>query len=144
MLRSFGLVLGCLLAGGCAYLTPVSSLISTPQNGPPPLQVHEQTSVKLAQNDFALVKTNVVGRSKGLSLFGLITIYPATVTKVVSRMYGAAQMKPGESQTLAHLIIEQTSTFWILFSIPKVEVSADIVEFKSYSPRAPPAAPDGE
>jgi len=76
-----------------------------------------------------LVKTNVLGKSKGFSLLGLITIYPATLTKAMNRMYSAAQMTPGQPQTLAHLIIEQSSSYWILFGIPQVQVRADIVQF---------------
>lgn len=118
-----------LLMSGCAALAPMSSLITPLTSGAPPLQVHEQTSVKLAEGDFVLIKTNVWGRSKGFSLLGLITIYPATLTKAMTRMYAAAQMRPGRPQTIAHLIIEQTSSYYVLFGIPKVDARADIVEF---------------
>ncbi len=57
--------------------------------------------------------------------------YPATLSKAMQRMYAAAQMQPGQPQSIAHLVVEQTSSYYILFGIPKVEVRADIVEFKS-------------
>jgi Family of unknown function (DUF6567) len=122
-------VLG-LLMSGCAALTPVNSSFGSLLGGHPPTEVHEQTSVNLAQGNFVLVKTNVVGRSKGFSLLGFITIYPATLTTAMSRMYAAAQMHPGEPQSVANLIVEHSGSFWILFGIPKVEVHADIVEFR--------------
>ena len=140
MLRTFALMLGCLLVGGCAELAPVGSLISTPRSGSPPLQVHDQTIVKLEEGNFALVRTNVMGRSKGFSLLGFITIYPATLGKAVNRLYGAAQLRPGEPQFVANLIIEHSSSFWILFGIPRTEVHADIVEFRP----APPASVRGK
>lgn len=118
-----------LLLSGCASLVPLTSLISTP-TGPPPIQVHDETSVKLQEGNFELVKTNVVGRSKGFSLLGIVTIVPATINKAMGRFYGAAQMEKGQSQTLAHLIIEQTSSYYILFGIPEVDVRADIVRFE--------------
>jgi hypothetical protein len=99
------------------------------------LQVHEQTSVKLAQDNFVLVRTNVVGRSRGFSLLGLITIYPATLNKAMNRLYVAAQMREGQPQTVAHLVVEQSSSYYILFGIPEVDARADIVEF------TPEAAP---
>src|SRR5438132_14381089 len=128
MIRVFMvLVLGLFLTG-CAAIAPLTLLSHAP-GGAPPLQVHEQTSVKLAQDNFTLVRTNVWGQSKGFSLLGFITIYPATLTKAMTRMYGTAEMHPGQPQTMAHMIIEQTSSYWILFSIPRIEVRADIVEF---------------
>ncbi len=120
----------CFLVTGCAALTPVTSLLTTLPGGAPPLQVHEETRVDLAGNNFDLVKTNVWGQSKGFSLLGLITIVPPTLTKAMQRMYAAAQMSPGRAQSIAHLVIEQTSSYYILFGIPKIDVRADIVEFK--------------
>ena len=120
---------GASLLSGCAAITPFSSLVIAP-TGPPPLQVHEETSVKLARDNFLLIKTNVLGRSRGFSLLGILTIYPATLTKAMSRLYAGAQMHPGQPQTVAHLVIEQTGSYWILFGIPEVDVRADIVEFK--------------
>ena len=149
MLRCMFLLAAASLLGGCAALVPLSSLVSAP-TGPPPLQVHEQTSVKLARDNFFLVKTNVLGRSKGFSLLGIITIYPATLTKAMNRLYAKAEMRPGHPQTVAHLVIEQTSSFYLLFGIPEVDVRADIVEFRPKSrrlprpePKPPPNPPDG-
>ena len=126
------LALGPLIAG-CAAIAPLGPLLEgTPHGGGgQPLQVHEQTSVKLAQDNFVLVKTNVWGQSKGFSLLGFITIYPATLTKAMARMYASAEMAPGRPQTVAHLVIEQSSSYYILFGIPQVRVRADIVEFNS-------------
>jgi hypothetical protein len=76
----------CTLLSGCASVVPLSSLLSTP-TGATPLQVHDETQVQLTQDDFVLVKTNVLGRSRGFSLLGLITIYPATLTKAMSQLY---------------------------------------------------------
>ena len=124
------LLLPVLLMTGCAALLPFSSLIGNPQGSGPSVQVHEQTSVNLAADNFVVVKTNVMGESLGFSLLGLITIYPATLTKAMSRMYASAQIEPGQPQTLAHLIVERSSSYWILFGLPKVEVRSDIVAFR--------------
>ena len=56
----------------------------------------------------------------------------------------------GEPQTIAHLIVERSSSYWILFGIPKVEAHADIVEFRpavntgerARPKRPPPEPPD--
>lgn len=130
MVKGILLVVPCALLSGCAAVAPLGSLISTPQSGPPPLQVHEETTVSLARDNFSLMKTNVLGQSEGFSLLGIITIVPPTLTKAMNRMYASAEMEPGQPETVAHLVIEQTSSYWILFGIPKIEVRADIVEFK--------------
>ena len=138
MIRVLLALVCCLLLSGCAALVPLSSLLTTPSTATPPVQVHEQTAVKLAENNFVLVKTNVVGSSRGFSLLGVLTIQPATLNTAMNRLYAAAQFQPGRPQTIAHLVMEQTSSYWILFGIPRIDVRADIVEFVPTRPPPPP------
>ena len=139
MIRVLPGLVCCILLNGCAALVPLSSLLTTPSTGTPPVQVHEETAVKLAEDNFVLVKTNVVGSSRGFSLLGILTIQPATLNTAMNRLYAAAQLQPGRPQSIAHLVIEQTSSYWILFGIPRIDVRADIVEF--VPPRRPPPPP---
>jgi hypothetical protein len=103
--------------------------------------VHDETSVRLGSDNFVLVKTNVVGRSHGFSLLGIITIVPATLNKAMNRLYANADMRPGQPQTVSHLLIEQTSSYFILFGIPQVDVRADIVQFRPPAPGPVPPNP---
>ena len=130
MYWSLGLVVACLLLNGCAAALPLTSMIGSPLNNPPPLQVHEQTAVTLDRDNFEIVHTNAYGRSRGFALFGIFTIVPATLTTAVKRLYASAEVPVGQPQTLAHLIIERSSSYYLLFSIPKVEVLADIIEYR--------------
>lgn len=130
MFRGLALLAVCILLSGCAAVLPMSSSFSSLLDGRAPSDVHEQTGVNLSQANFVLVKTNVMGWSRGFSLLGLITIVPPTVSQATSRMYGSAQMRLGGAQTMANLIVERSSSYWILFGIPKVEVHADVVEFR--------------
>lgn len=123
------LLAGCLLMSGCAALVPAGSVVGPLLGATPALQATEQTNVKLARDNFVLVKSNVVGRSKGFSLLGLVTICPATATEAMTRLYAAADMRPGEPKTVAHLTVERSSSYWVLFGIPQVEVHADVVQF---------------
>ncbi len=125
-------------------MVPLSPLLSGAHgNSAPPLQVHEETRVSLERGNFSLVRTNVWAQSRGFSLLGFITIYPATLSKAMGRLYSHAGMQPGHAQTISHLVIEQTSSYYILFGIPKVEVRADIVEFgpEVQNPSAPATIP---
>jgi len=130
MIRGLILLAVGLLLGGCAGVAPLSPSFGSLLGGHPPPDVHEQTSVSLSQANFVLVKTNAVGVSKGFSLLGIITIYPATLSRAVERMYASAEMRYGKPQTVADLLVEHSSSYWILFGIPKVEVHADVVEFR--------------
>jgi len=73
------------------------------------VQANTHTVVNLSEGNYVVVKTNVVGRSKGFSLLGLITIYPATTTKAMGRLYAEAGMQEGRAKTVAHLVIEPSS-----------------------------------
>lgn len=114
---------------GCASVAPLTSALTgaAPSTS---LEVHTQTSVKLDDANFITLRTNVVGSSKGFKLLGFITIYPATLDKAMNRLYGNAEAQEGRPETLAHLIIEHSAIYVILFSIPKVTVRADLIEFQ--------------
>jgi hypothetical protein len=132
------------LGGGCAAVSalPISSMVSSPNAAA--LQIQSSTEVRLQEKNFITVKTNVVGQSSGFSLLGILTIVPAKFTKAMNRLYANAEMQQGRPQTLANLIMEQNSTYLILFSIPRTSVRADVVEFtpttpSDIQPRPPPA-----
>ncbi|MGA2787669.1 MAG: DUF6567 family protein [Verrucomicrobiota bacterium] len=125
----FILIAGGLLCG-CASVAPVATSMAGPL-GQQPVQANTHTSVNLSEGNFVVVKTNVMGRSKGFSLLGLITVYPATTTKAMSRLYAEAGMQEGKPKTMAHLMIEHSSMYFILFSIPEITARADIVQFNS-------------
>jgi hypothetical protein len=124
---SLALAAAALLCG-CAAAIPAATS-SAGLLGRQTATVHTQTSVSLAEGNFSVVKTNVVGSSKGFSLLGFIPIYPATVTKAMGRLYAQAGMQEGETKTVAHLVIDHSSLYFILFSIPETTARADIVEF---------------
>lgn len=129
----FALTAAALLCG-CATAVPAVSS-GAGLLGSPHASAHTQTSVNLAQGNFVVVKTNVVGQSKGFSLLGFIPIYPARLTKAIDRLYAKAEIQEGKSESLAHLMTEHSSSYWILFSIPEITARADVVQF---NPRTEP------
>ena len=131
------------LAGGCAAFSalPVASVVGSPNAAA--LEIHNNTDVRLQQKNFVVVRTNVVGQSSGFSLLGILTIVPARFTKAMSRLYVQAQMQPGRPQTLVNLILEKDATYFILFSLPRTAIRADVIEFipatpEDLQPRTPP------
>jgi hypothetical protein len=118
----------CAVLSGCAAVGPLTGALGGA--GPTAsVEIHSQTSVKLQEGNFVTVRTNVVGSSKGFKLLGFITLYPATLNKAMNRLYADAEVQHGRPQTLAHLIVEHSGIYVILFSIPQVTARADLVEF---------------
>ena len=112
---------------------------------PAALEIHNNTDVRLQEKNFIVIKTNMVGQSSGFSLLGLVTIVPAKFTKAMSRLYTQAEMKPGRPQTLVNLVLEKDATYYILFSLPRTAIRADVVEFipATASDTQPPPPSDG-
>jgi hypothetical protein len=132
------------LAGGCAAFAalPLGSVLGSPNSAA--LQIQNSTEIRLQEKNFIVIRTNMVGQASGFSLLGILTIVPARFTTAMNRLYADAQMKEGRPQTLANLVMEQDSSYFILFSIPKTSIRADVIEFTPASPtdlqpRPPPA-----
>lgn len=142
---SFAMIVMALLTG-CAAMAPVAApVLSSYGHGTGFVQ--SQTSVNLSKANFEVLKTNVVGRSKGFSLLGLIPICPARLTTAMDRMYAQSGIKTGSCESIAHLTVEHSSTYWILFSIPQTSVRAQVVRFvrsadKGKTTNSPASTPD--
>lgn len=134
------------LLSGCAALPALTSSSLLP-SGSASAEFHSATSVKLEQGNFTTVKTNVVGRAKGFALLGIITIVPARFSTAMDRLYAQAEVQPGRAQTLANMVVDRSSAYFILYSLPRVSIRADVVEFVPSTqqpapvPKASPPAP---
>jgi hypothetical protein len=117
------------LASGCAGASALSaaSLIGSPNASA--LEIHNNTDVRLQEKNFVVIRTNVMGESSGFSLLGVLTIVPARFSKAMSRLYAQAEMQPGRPQTLVNLVMEKDATYFILFSLPRTAIRADVIEF---------------
>ncbi len=104
-------------------------------------EVLNSTHVTLMENNFRIVQTNIIGKSRGFKLLGLITIKPTSHTRAMSELYGKAQVEPGRPQALANIVRENSSTYLILFSLPKVTIRADLIEFTERNAELPRPAP---
>jgi len=117
------------LASGCAGASALSaaSIIGSPNASA--LEIHNNTDVRLQEKNFVVIRTNVVGQSSGFSLLGVLTIVPAKFTTAMGRLYAQAEMKSGRPQTLVNLVMEKDATYYILFSLPRTSIRADVIEF---------------
>ena len=144
LLRTGLLTILCVGLTGCAAVAPFTSAITGDMSPPTGMEINTQNAETFQEAKFKTNRTNPKGSSRGFKLLGFITLYPATVNQALDRLYMDAQAQQGRPQTLAHLIVEHSGIYVILFSIPKVTARADLIEFVPL-PKAPGVAkPEGE
>ncbi|HUJ10396.1 MAG TPA: hypothetical protein VL171_10245 [Verrucomicrobiae bacterium] len=89
------------------------------------------TTLQLNQANYIVQKYNVVGQGTSFRLLGLITIIPAMRVKAFTKMHEKAGLKPGGRATPAHLLVEESNPYFLLFSIPRVRVRTDFIMFQT-------------
>jgi hypothetical protein len=114
-IRYFALLVIVLLTFGCA--TEKAAQYDSRQ----------LTSVDLTKANYHVLKANAVGTDKGLKVLGIPVVKPSVI-KAMGDLRAQAPME-GKAAAVANVIKEESSIWLLLFSIPKVTVSGDIVEF---------------
>ena len=135
-MRYLWLVSVLLLLTGCPVPPAATSL---PLSLPPiaaagGAQITSGTQVKLSQPNFRLVRADIVGSSTGFKLLGIFTFKSPEYAEAITRLYKKAGISIGKAQTLVNVVYEQTQSYFILFSLPKITVRADLVEFRESRP----------
>ena len=87
------------------------------------------TQVDLSKGNYRVVKANAIGSSSGFKLFMFIPIVAPRYSKAMSRLQQKAGVEEGKAQAIVNVAQEKTSLYLLLFSIPKLTVRADIIEF---------------
>ena len=111
----------------------------------------EVASVSLRENNYKLIKVGAKGESSGFNLLGLIPIVSPTWANAKASLYKSIGVTlEGKAIGLANQTEDYSSIYLILFSLPTLTITADVVEFNSpassASPisHASPALPDKE
>ncbi len=113
---------------GCAAL-PALPALSGLIPGSPGTPVLTTTEVKLSRQNYKIVKANAIGSSEGFSLLGLITVSSPSYDEAFTKLYRSAGVTEGKAQALMNVVHENSSTYFILFGLPKITVRADVIEF---------------
>jgi len=87
----------------------------------------QATRVDLTHANYTVLKAGAVGKSSGFRLLGIELISPSAVT-AMKRLRSQAPME-GKSTAVANMVQEESSIWLLLFSIPKITITADIIEF---------------
>jgi hypothetical protein len=94
------LLLVLVLVTGCAALPQLPFVLPSVSGEVPVLPV---TSVSLAERNYRIVKTNVVGTSWGFALLGLITVKPPDYTEAFAQLYQAGGVSVGKALALINV-----------------------------------------
>jgi hypothetical protein len=95
--------------------------------------MHEQTNtgVSLSKNNYTIIKAGAKGESRGFYLLGFIPIVSPNFADAKADLYNTTNEKlEGRSIALANQTQDESFLYLILFSIPKITITADVVEFK--------------
>ena len=117
------------LLTGCAAALPALPALSGLIPASSGTQLLTTTTVNLSRKNFKIVKANALGHSVGFSFLGLFSIESPSYEEAFTQLYRSADISNGKSQTLVNVMHEQTSTYFILFALPKITVRADVIEF---------------
>jgi hypothetical protein len=109
------LLLVWFLVMGCA---PVPPLPFTLPSGSGQASVLTLTQVNLAQRNYRVVRTNVVGTSRGFALLGLITVKPPDATEAFARLYEAGGMVRPSAWAVFRLMTSSNWVGWCIGSSP--------------------------
>jgi len=89
------------------------------------------TDVNLTHNNYRMIHAGATGTSQGFYLLGFIPFVSPSYAKAKSRIYESAKESlTGRSIALANQTEDRSTLYLILFSLPKVTITADIIEFK--------------
>ena len=88
------------------------------------------TQISLAGNNYKVIKAGAMGQSSGFSLLGVIPLASPNYGEAKAALYkSVGEPLTGRSVALANQTEDRSSMYLILFSIPKVTITADVVEF---------------
>lgn len=117
------------LLNGCAAALPALPALSGLIPSPGGTQVLTTTTVNLSKQNYKIVKANATGNSVGFSFLGLFTLKSPGYEEAITQLYRSARVSEGKAQAIVNLVHEHSSTYFILFALPKITVRADVIEF---------------
>ena len=98
------------------------------------------TDVQLNQQNYKMIKAGAIGHSYGFRLLGILPFDDPTAADAKADLYkSVGQDLTGRAVALANETEDRSCLYLILFSVPKITYTADVIEF--VNPLGTPAAP---
>jgi len=96
---------------------------------------HTDTQVSLAGKNYKVIQAGVMGHSSGFRLLGIVPIISPNYASAKASLYkSVGQPLTGRAVALVNQTEDRSSLYLILFSIPRVTITADIIEFTDNAP----------
>jgi hypothetical protein len=116
-----GIVALCLLVGG------TTGCVS---NAAGEFKGQATANVNLSGNNYKLIKPSAKGTSRGFRLLCFLPLTYPKYAKAKERLYKSVhEPLAGRAIALANQTEDRSTLYFILFSVPKLTLSADVVEF---------------
>jgi hypothetical protein len=88
------------------------------------------TDVSLSQKNYKVIKAGATGTSHGFRLLMILPLGSPTYATAKQSLYqSVGEPLTGRAVALANQTEDRSSLYLILFSIPKVTITADVIEF---------------
>ena len=84
----------------------------------------------LTKKNYKVVKVGAKGESSGFSLLGFIPFFSPTMSEAKEGLYSSVGTSlEGKAIALVNQTEDRSSMYFILFSIPKITITADVIEY---------------
>jgi hypothetical protein len=117
--RPVFLLLATLLVSGCVSAGGAGRMMQSTEAG-----------VVLKESNYKILKTGAKGSSYGFKLLGFIPITSPSYADAKKELYESVnEPLEGRAVALANQTEDHKTIYLILFSLPKIVLSADVIEF---------------
>lgn len=100
------------------------------------MQQSTDAGVTLREANYKIVKAGARGTSRGFYLLGFIPITTPKYANAKSSLYrSVGQPLEGRSIALANQTEDRSTVWLLLFSLPKIVITADVIEFNPSAPQ---------
>jgi hypothetical protein len=114
-------------ASGLALILAASGCSSTRFVTPPQTTT---TAVALNAKNYRLIKAGATGTSCGFRLLGILPFSSPHHSTARSKLYASVdQPLTGKAVALTNELEDRSTLYLILFSVPKLTITADVIEF---------------
>jgi hypothetical protein len=98
-----------------------------------------ETSVNLSGKNYRLIEGGAKGTSHGFALLGIIPFASPHYADAKHDLYASVKEPlTGKAIALANEMDDRSTTYLILFSVPTLTVTADVIEFTDPSEKVDP------
>ena len=92
------------------------------------LPVGSETRTDLSKDNYRIIKANARGTDKGFWLLGIIPFASPNYANAMKDLHKQVDVE-GKPAALANITKDKSTLYLILFSVPKIIVTADVIEF---------------